>query len=221
VPPSSTRDFVDQFVQRLHLPAEPPPLRLEPVGPWDPEEEYWGEPGDPLPEWTRDLIARGPRPALEMEQVLPGVDPRDMDDDPILHAAELSAAGRSAEARTLLNRLLRMDRRCLDAHAHLGNLAFPRQPRVAFSHYQEGVAIADRSLGTDFEGVLSWGWIDNRPFLRCLHGYGLCLWRLDRVEEAARVFGRMLWLNPSDNQGVRFLIDDIAAGRPWRPDLAR
>jgi hypothetical protein len=66
-----------------------------------------------------------------------------------------------------------------------------------------------------------WGWIDNRPFLRCLHGYGLCLWRLDRVEEAARVFGRMLWLNPSDNQGVRFLIDDIATGRPWRPDPAR
>ena len=44
---SSTRDFVDQFAQRLGLPAEPPLLRLEPVGPWDPEEEYWGEPGDP------------------------------------------------------------------------------------------------------------------------------------------------------------------------------
>jgi hypothetical protein len=68
-----------------------------------------------------------------MEQVLPGVDPGAMDDDPIVQAAELSAVGRSAEARTLLNRLLRMDRRCLDAHAHLGNLAFPRQPRVAFS----------------------------------------------------------------------------------------
>jgi hypothetical protein len=26
----------------------------------------------------------------------------------------------------------------------------------------------------------------------------------------------MLWLNPSDNQGVRFLIDDVQAGLAWQ-----
>jgi hypothetical protein len=26
----------------------------------------------------------------------------------------------------------------------------------------------------------------------------------------------MLWLNPSDNQGVRFLIDDVTAGMEWK-----
>jgi hypothetical protein len=25
----------------------------------------------------------------------------------------------------------------------------------------------------------------------------------------------MLWLNPSDNQGVRFLIDEVRAKRAW------
>ena len=34
-------------------------------------------------------------------------------------------------------------------------------------------------------------------------------------EEAARVFDRMLWLNPSDNQGVRGLIDDVRTGIKW------
>jgi hypothetical protein len=48
-----------------------------------------------------------------------------------------------------------------------------------------------------------------------MHGFGLCLWRLGRFEEAERVFERMLWLNPPDNQGVRFLIDDVRAKTEW------
>ena len=47
--------------------------------------------------------------------------------------------------------------------------------------------------------------------LRCMHGYGLCLWRLGCFEEAERIFDQMLWLNPSDNLGVRFLIDEVKA----------
>ena len=30
-----------------------------------------------------------------------------------------------------------------------------------------------------------------------------------------RVFDQMLWFNPSDNQGVRFLIDEVRATRDW------
>ena len=63
--------------------------------------------------------------------------------------------------------------------------------------------------------MLPWGLIDNRPFLRCLHGFGLCLWHLERFEEAGRIFDRMLWLNPSDNQGVRFLVDRVRAKNTW------
>ena len=75
--------------------------------------------------------------------------------------------------------------------------------------------IGELSLGDDFNGVLPWGLIDNRPFLRCMHGYDLCLWRLGRFDEAERIFDRMLWLNPSDNQGVRFLIDEVKAKTAW------
>ena len=82
-------------------------------------------------------------------------------------------------------------------------------------HYEVGVRIGEQSLGADFDGLLPWGHIDNRPFLRCLHGYGLCLWRLKRFEEAESVFDRMLWLNPSDNQGVRCLIGEVRAKTAW------
>jgi len=115
----------------------------------------------------------------------------------------------------MLMELCRADLRCLDAHAHLGNLAFDRMPDDAVRHYEVGFRIGELSLPAGFDGVLPWGHLDNRPFLRCMHGFGLCLWRLGQFPEAARIFKRMLWLNPSDNQGIRLLIDDVRAKRSW------
>lgn len=99
--------------------------------------------------------------------------------------------------------------------AHLGNLVFDHRPEDAIRHYEVGLRIGELSLGNDFTGILPWGFIDNRPFLRCMHGYGLCLWRLGHFDEALCVFERMLWLNPTDNQGVRFLIDEVRAKTAW------
>jgi hypothetical protein len=192
------------------------PLKLNEMGMWDPNEEYWGEEGEPLEDWTKEIIARGPRPTYEMEKVVPGTSEEpDVDTDPILQAVELRESGDNLAADLALAELLIADLRCLDAHAHLGNLSFDHRPALALRHYDIGRRIGELSLGPEFAGLLSWGWIDNRPYLRCLHGYGLCQWRLNRFEEAAAVFTRMLWLNPADNQGVRFLIDDVRTGRSW------
>ncbi len=95
-----------------------------------------------------------------------------------MEASERHAAGDRAGARGLLMNLLARDLRCLDAHAHLGNFAFPHRPAEARRHYEMGMSIGASSVGKDFDGVLPWGFIDNRPFLRCLHGAGLCAWRL-------------------------------------------
>jgi hypothetical protein len=161
------------------------PLRLEEQWTWDPAEEHWGEEGEPLEAWARPIVARGPRPSFEMEQVLPGADPDDPGEDPILEASELQAGGDPIGADKLLMEVLAVDLRCLDAHAHLGNFAFPRRAPDAIRHYEVGVRIGELSVGEGFDGVLPWGRVDNRPFLRCLHGWGLCLWRLSRSDEAA------------------------------------
>ena len=191
------------------------PLGLEDMGMWYPQEEYWGEEDEPIEEWAKPIIARGPRPKFEMEQVLPGEDPDDPSSDPITRSTDLKDAGERAEAAKILMELCRADLRCLDAHSHLGNLVFEHRPQDAIRHYEVGLRIGELSLGDDFNGVLPWGHIDNRPFLRCMHGYGFCLWRLGRFDEAERIFHRMLWLNPSDNQGVRFLIDEVKARTAW------
>ena len=191
------------------------PLGLARQGDWDPAEEDWGEQGT-VPEWARPIVARGPRPAFELEQVLPGADPDDWEADPILEAVELREAGDVQGARTRLMELLDRDLRCLDAHAHLGNQEFELMPAKALRHYKAGVRIGELSLGPNFDGVLPWGLVDNRPFLRCLHGYGLTLWRLGRSDEAARVFERLLWLDPGDALGARFLLDEVRRGLAWQ-----
>jgi hypothetical protein len=191
------------------------PLGLEDMGLWDPTEEYWGEEEEPIDEWAQPIIACGPRPMFEMEQVMPGEDPDDPFNDPITRSNDLKDAGEPGEAVKILMELCRADLRCLDAHSHLGNFVFDHQPQDALRHYEVGLRIGELSLGDDFTGVLPWGCIGNRPFLRCMHGYGLCLWRLGRFDEAGRIFHQMLWLNPSDNQGVRFLIDEVKTKTAW------
>lgn len=174
------------------------------------------------PMW-RKLTAK-PRAWFEMDPIawgaFPGFEPDE--DSTACDAAELAAAGDSEGAREFLMELLCTDLRCIDAHAHLGNLEIDATPQRAIVHYEIGIRIGELSLSAEFDGVLEWGPIHNRPFLRCLCGYGHCLWRLGRLSEAQEIFERILALNPSDNQGVRSFWDDVRHGRPWEePDVPR
>lgn len=191
------------------------PLALRGEGEWDPEDEYWREGDEPIDAWAEPIIARGKRPMYEMEQILPGADPENFDSDPVIEANEYSAAGDFDTAREILMHLLAQDLRCLDAHAHLGNLEFDHRPAQALRHYEVGTSIGAFSLGENFDGVLPWGLVDNRPFLRCLNGAGICCWRLGKLREASAIFRRQLWLNPSDNQGARFNFAAVEAGKTW------
>lgn len=198
------------------------PLRLTDQGEWDPheffEEELAGQAEEELPGYYVPILAAGVRPELEMEQVVPG----DLDpgaDGPILESVYARDMGDPSRAEGILMNLLREDLRCLDAYAHLGNLHIDGRTEKAIRFYQAGLDVAALSFPPAFNGVLPWGLVDNRPYLRCLHGYGLCLWRLERFGEAEEVFERMLWLNPPDNQGARLLITEVREKRPWRPDL--
>jgi tetratricopeptide (TPR) repeat protein len=204
---------------RLDIPALGlVPLKLRPLGLWSPEEHYWGEADEPIEKWAEPIIARGARQEYEMEQVLPGANPDDFDSDPISESNSLKETGDRNAAYKVLMDLCQADLRCLDAHAHLGNFYFDTAPEIALRNYGAGFRIGELSMAPEFAGLLPWGYLDNRPFLRCMHGYGLCLWRLGRFPEAAEIFRRMLWLNPSDNQGVRFLIDEVSDGIAWSED---
>jgi hypothetical protein len=188
------------------------PLRLKDAGVWEPER-YFGD--DEIDSLLKPIVALGPRPEFEMELVLPGWDPKDFNSDPIDRVVDLMGAGDRGAAYQILMQLCDAALRCLDAHAHLGLIAFAELPADALRHYEVGVRIGELSLPAGFDGVISWFMIDNRPFLRCLQGYGLSLWRLKRHKEALAVFQRMLRLCPTDNLGVRFIIPEVRAKRSW------
>ena len=85
------------------------------------------------------------------------------EENPTCETAELAQAGETGEAYALLMDALGTDLRCIDAHAHLGNLAFDHSPNRAIVHYEIGVRIGELSLPPGFDGAVLWGHIYNRP----------------------------------------------------------
>lgn len=122
------------------------------------------------------------------------------------------------KARKDLMEFLLIEPRCIEAHNLLGLLDFEFTPAIAQVHYEVAVAIAELSLPEDFDGYLLWGDIENRPYLRALHGLSLCHWRQDRFAEAVQLVEKGLDLNPPDQLGLRFFLDPLASRKPWPPD---
>ncbi len=97
----------------------------------------------------------------------------------------------------------------LDAIHHLAIVLSKRSlTDEAHDLWAQAVRIGRKAFPKDFEAGkdrLEWGWLENRPFLRCLHGLALARYDSGEIEEALRLFQELLSLNPNDNQGVRVL----------------
>ena len=53
-----------------------------------------------------------------------------------------------------------------------------------------------------------WADASTRPYLRALHGHGLCRFWLGNYDDAARIFRKLLRLAPTDPLDVRFLVGE-------------
>lgn len=95
----------------------------------------------------------------------------------------------------------------LDAIHHLAIVLSERSlPDEAHDLWAQAVRIGRKAFPKDFKigkDRLDWGWLENRPFLRCLHGLALTKYDDGEIEEALQLFQELLSLNPNDNQGVR------------------
>ncbi len=94
-------------------------------------------------------------------------------------------------------------------------MAYSSYPEHALMHYAIGVAIGAHALGPGFPGKLPWRHFGKRPFLRCLHGLALSMWRIRRDEDARMIFERLMSLDPEDGQGVLVAWSELRAGWPW------
>lgn len=191
----------------------PVPLGLTKVGVWNPGQDWVGLTeavgSGEMPDWMRGALKEGPRVEYEMEQVIPGYDYKDF--DPIVMAADYARERHYDKAFELLHTCLKGDLRCIDAYAHLGlyrmrSSTYAGDQRVALKCYRSGVAVGERAFPPGFDGVLPWGRIDNRPFLRALHGLGICQWRSGLFSEAEGTFRRLWRFDPRNSLGAYELL---------------
>ncbi|MFC1919783.1 tetratricopeptide repeat protein [Chloroflexota bacterium] len=117
--------------------------------------------------------------------------------------------GSGGEAESIFKAVLAQVPYHLDAIHHL---AIVQQEQGLIGHakdlWEQSVRIGRQTFPPDFEvgrDRLEWGWLENRPFLRCLHGLALAKYENGEVEEALVLFRELLSLNPNDNQGIRAL----------------
>ena len=123
--------------------------------------------------------------------------------------AEHLERGEPEEALECYERAIRIDPEDPDAWCGRGKACYDlgRLER-ADRDFRRALRFAERQLG-DVKTARRW-WHDatTRPYLRALHGRGLCRFWLGMYEDAARIFRKLLKLAPSDPLDVRFLVGE-------------
>jgi len=127
--------------------------------------------------------------------------------DEFHRGCELYEEGNLDEAEKIFQAVLTQMPDHLDAIHHLALVLSDRNLLdEARDLWEQTVRIGHKAFPQDFEierDLLEWGWLDNRPFLRCLHGLALARYEDGETEEALKLFRESLSLNPGDNQGIR------------------
>jgi tetratricopeptide (TPR) repeat protein len=147
-------------------------------------------------------------------------------DDPKRRAQELAYDALETddlqEALRLVHEALKLDPDCTDAQRLMVSVA-SSDPVNKIHLMREVVEKAERSLGGDFfheHMGRFWGTIETRPYMRAMQDLGELFVETGRMAEAAAIFERMLELNPTDNQGMRYplLGLHLAAQEPEKAD---
>ena len=98
----------------------------------------------------------------------------------------------------------------IDVYHHLGLLYEEAgRDRVAFENWLKGYQIGKEAFPHTFtpgKDLLRWGVLDNRPFLRCTHGLGLCFFDRGNLAKGIELFEFIVSVNPNDNQGTRAIL---------------
>ena len=106
----------------------------------------------------------------------------------------------------LAEEALRISEDCADAYVLLAEET-AEDAEEARELYEAGVRAGERALGEEIftqEAGNFWGILETRPYMRSCEGLASSLWVLGERSEALAHYRRILELNPSDNQGVRY-----------------
>lgn len=128
-------------------------------------------------------------------------------------ASDLVDDGKDARAKPNLETLLAIKPDHIDALHHLA-IVYDRRGDRKHSRplWERGVKIGRAAIPKRFKrgsSRITWEHLENRPFLRCLHGHALALYHDGRTDEALSVLREMLDYNPEDNLGAEEIMMDV------------
>ena len=126
--------------------------------------------------------------------------------DRFYDAEEALDQGFEKRGKSELKRIIEEDPEFIDAYNSLGFLEIRRrQYDKAVKLLKQAYEVGKKLIPESFTGRIIWGVLDNRPFLRAMHGLGVCYLETGEVRKAKDIFSTMLHYNPNDNQGIRAL----------------
>lgn len=141
-----------------------------------------------------------------IQEIAPGVTNQEKANDLMYDAYDCPPA----KGKKLANEALKLDPENVRALNFLAEQAV--SPESALKLYQKAVESGKKQLGESFfkknKGHF-WGLIETRPYMTARFGFAHCLGALDWKDEAVKEFNEMLELNPSDNQGVRYILASL------------
>lgn len=117
--------------------------------------------------------------------------------------------GEPEEALEMFKRATELDPENADAWCGRGKASYDLgRLENADRAFKRAVRFAQNAIRGVSRRPRWWADPKTRPYLRAIHGRGLCLFWLARYEEAARKFDRLLTLAPTDPLDVRFLLGE-------------
>ena len=125
---------------------------------------------------------------------------------------ELLEEGSVSKAEKLFRNVICKAPMHIDALHHLAIiLDGTGKPEEARQLWNKGVEIGKSAFPKSFESKdhLEWGWLENRPFLRCLDGLATSTLENGEIVKARSLFEDLLSFNPNDNQGIREQLIEI------------
>jgi hypothetical protein len=107
-------------------------------------------------------------------------------------------------------RALEDDPGCIEAHLFLARQA--KTPMLVGAHLCKAIETGDalwQPVAARQDDFVWWGEPATRPYMQAMKEHAD--WLVETGNEAGgrRVYGRLLKMNPADNQGIRYLVADL------------